>query len=62
MGSTFDIGQIVTLVTTLVTAIVGWMGKFLDFIVANPMVLLLFGLSLVGIGFRYLRKMFRMFG
>lgn len=45
-------------VSDLVTATIGWMGDFLDFVVSNPLVLMFVMLGLVTLGLSVLRRFF----
>ena len=49
---------IITSVTALVTAAIGWMGQIVDFVVAEPLTtLFVVAIPLVGLGIGYLRRL-----
>lgn len=49
---------IITQVTALVTAAIGWMGQIVDFVVAKPLAtLFVVAIPLVGLGIGYLRRL-----
>lgn len=49
---------IITQVTALVTAAIGWMGQIVDYVVAEPVTMLfVVALPLCGLGIGYLRRL-----
>jgi len=58
--SNFSIADVIALVSSLVTALIGWMGSFIGFMVDHPIILIPFALGMVYMAVRLLRKMFGM--
>jgi hypothetical protein len=60
--SAFSMSEVTGNVTTIITAAVGWMQTFLNFVIANPIILIFFFLTLAGFGIGLLKRLFGIFG
>lgn len=56
-GSTTTLATILTAIGDVVTSAIGWMGDFVDFIVANPLVMIFIIVAFVGLAVGLLRRL-----
>lgn len=51
---------IITDVTSLVTAAIGWVGEYVDAITGNPLILMFVIVSFVGLGVGLIKRLIRL--
>jgi hypothetical protein len=55
------VSNIMNMLTSISTGITSVMGVFADFIMSNPIILIPFVVSLMGVGLMFFRQIFKMF-
>lgn len=57
---TVTMATIITDVTSLVTAAIGWVGEYVDAITGNPLILMFVIVSFVGLGVGLIKRLIRL--